>query len=480
MARTATWLVVLAALLGCQQGPDSPAGASQTTSSSSEGDPADATAAGSSTSSSGTSSATSDSTECGNGLLEADEQCDGLAVGDVPCPDNCMFVPGTPLWTTVLPSDHNGGGDDRIDALVALPNGDVAAAGRWGVNAEGTSVLVAALDPDGAPRWSLDYDVEPTPFGDHARDIAVLPDSHVVVSGVADDGLFASAFDMAGELSWENRFVPPDAPETYVPGSAAVTDSGVVVLVAGVGIDMDQPGWIVTYDQDGAELSANAFSANPRMPSTLYPWVCSAGGEELWFSGGMFTPGTGPKGAWLGRGDPSGTIADSLVVDVDPGSILDAFTKAAIAPDGAIIVASGTAPDTEALDDVWIGVYEPDLSLRWSTTYSGELGALDTPAAVAADRDGRFYVAVTVGDANDNQAQSREDVVTLSYDADGGLRWADTYSGDGYDGAYSWDRAGAITIDGRGLVIVAGRTMMPAAGGGGGGELRAFVRALAP
>ncbi len=70
--------------------------------------------------------------------------------------------------------------------------------------------------------------------------------------------------------------------------------------------------------------------------------------------------------------------------------------------------------------------------------------------------------------------------MTIAYDPDGVLRWADTYSGDGYDGAYSWDRAGAITIDGRGLVIVAGRTMMPAEGGAGGGELHVFARALAP
>lgn len=92
---------------------------------------------------------------------------------------------------------------------------------------------------------------------------------------------------------------------------------------------------------------------------------------------------------------------------------------------GRVVVAS--TDETESDPDVLVAQIDPDGATRWTLRYEGPAGLRDEVLAVAADPDGRVYVAV--------REETRElvsegfgtitefAIVVLAIDADGGKRW---------------------------------------------------------
>ena len=139
-------------LAGCQDGTDSQVegtssidgstvGSTGTTTTETSGDPTSSATEGSET-----ASTTGTAPECGNGIREFGEQCDGDAVAGIPCPNTCNFPPMTVLWE--IQFDVDAASRDSVLALAGTPDGRVVAGGE-----ADSEAWIAVISPTGELEW---------------------------------------------------------------------------------------------------------------------------------------------------------------------------------------------------------------------------------------------------------------------------------------------------------------------------------------
>jgi hypothetical protein len=178
--------------------------------------------------------------ECGNGRVEAHEECDGSA----DCSDECI-VAAAVIWTTV----HDGAGlSDCGRAIAVAPTGEIYVAGQQGTEDSGDELVVLALDVSGATLWSDTYQATLGPQSDIGTGIAVAPDGDVFVSG-----------NVYGDLAWLRRYTPEgEIVWTEQAGSleveigsanALVLDAGGLPVIVG---NAEGTAWLGAYDADGS------------------------------------------------------------------------------------------------------------------------------------------------------------------------------------------------------------------------------------
>ncbi len=175
--------------------------------------------------------------------------------------------------------------------------------------------------------------------------------------------------------------------------------------------------------------------------------------------------------------NPSSLILSCAKESPYSDSLLDIATALAVDADGNVFVTGyslieqrmvETGDDDTADDDTaspadddaepeyeydydWVTVkWEPEGLKAWANRHTGENGDVlgdDKAWDVAADSDGNSYVTGTA-----YNAQGDRDIVTVKYDADGGLCW--TASFDGPESGF--DRGNAVALDDEGNVYVTG------------------------
>lgn len=452
--------VLTAMVAACRGADDHVAPTSTSTNADSGGD-----ASGSGTSDAPTA-------ECGNGIREDGELCDGQPIAGHACPVDCTFEGGTLMWSTTIPS---AGADDFATAIVATPAGDSFVTGSHGL-AEGHEVFFARLDGDGAVHFTAHGGL-----GDTGLDLTLQGDV-LVVTGEAPPAVFVARRDPEDGAEIWSALRGLDGGGAPFAGSVATTPGGAIVAARYDDLPARLPGAITVFDAAGAALDDHAF-AGPLVGSDgksaltylsavpisedrviLAAVAANAGGARPWLAEASLDARTTWTASFADAGD----------------STLPYLTKPALGPDGAIAV--GLRYRDDGTGDLWLGVFEPTGELRWMDRFDGGYDADDEVRDVAVDAAGRVYAAANVSHADSDVPGERDDdLVVLAYEPDGARRWTQVFTGDGDgSGAYSWDHAGAVAIDGRGLVLVAGDTMTAPERGPSAGDYDVIVRAYAP
>lgn len=240
---------------------------------------------------------------CGDGIVAAEEQCDGSADGE-PCDDRCR-IPGTVQWTwehghwiedlgigphgllvcgsTLSLVDLDGLSAVELETppgegcerLAIGPSGAFAAL-AWEDAASPERAAVTAYEPEGAVRWTVPA-VAITEANFRRPALAVGPDDSVVVAGTFEPDLFETyarvvQFDSKGDPTW--TFTRGDANPSQAT-AVAVAPNGQVVVGGGgptpfvpgatlvLALDEGQPIYAATHD-----FSADQYDA---VSSVLLP-----------------------------------------------------------------------------------------------------------------------------------------------------------------------------------------------------------------
>lgn len=175
------------------------------------------------------SSSTGTATVCGDGIVDADEECEpGEELAGVPCAADCRLQ---------VREGWRAQETGRIYNAVAIDAaGNVFAAG-YEANETDDDLIVQAYGPDGSQTWL--YTRDSGPFDDDvATDVAMLPSGEVVVVGVVHAHEFAFSEEITvmrldpvtGDRNWGLGL--PKLSSSTVPQAArvAVNEAGAMVV----------------------------------------------------------------------------------------------------------------------------------------------------------------------------------------------------------------------------------------------------------
>ncbi len=397
---------------------------------------------------------------CGDGVVDEGEDCEP-GLGGPACASDCSFEPGALLWR----QRYNGSSDagDFGYGVAVAPDGGVLVVGDSFVEGEGSNLWLARYEADGAPSWSTTFNGEPgEAFQDAGRGVALGPGGEIYVTGFSYrqasgfDVLIAS-FDPQGELAWSARH---DGPASGLDmGEAIVVDEDELLVVGTVdtgpgGLD-DM--WIARLRADG-ELKW----------STRYDH--GVGGNDRGYGiariadSGFAVTGTVEVGedgqleggdAWLGRFDLDGALLWSTTHGGVHGQLAyDAGLAVSVDPgDGSLVVAGYESPAAES-SDIWIARYDPGGALLWTRTYNEQLSDSNMAYGLAHGEDGEILAAGFRLRMNEG-----EDVWVRKYTREGEVVWTRTHDDAGY-----YDIARGVAVDPRGRVLVAGFSFAEATG----------------
>lgn len=179
--------------------------------------------------------------------------------------------------------------------------------------------------------------------------------------------------------------------------AAAAPGSGIPVQAAGA-VALDDEGNVYLTGSVGNGIDQDYLTAKYDDQGRLLWWKTYDGGANDW----------------------------GYVLDLDPA--------------GGVVV-TGASQGAETNDIVTIA-YSGDGSQRWIDRWDG--GGRDSPAGIVVADDGRAYLAAEV----DTEGEDAN-IVTLAYDANGGLLWSRAY-----DRAGTTDYPRTIALDASGVVVV--------------------------
>ncbi len=167
-------------------------------------------------------------------------------------------------------------------------------------------------------------------------------------------------------------------------------------------------------------------------------------------AGYTYSYGSGYSDVWILKLDAE--TGDTLWSAVYGGTYSEGAEGVVVAPDGNYIVAGYTYSYGAGGSDLWLlKVDSSDGSLLWSRTF----GSTDDDGAYSLAIDDSGYVII----AGYTTSAPYRDGYLLKVDADtGGLIWSRVYGGTSTDEFY------AVSVDGNGDYILAGRTNSPSGG----------------
>lgn len=396
---------------------------------------------------------------CGNGLVEPPEQCDGAPVFGVPCPDTCRFEPATVLWEAVFDWQS---GSDKGRAIAIASDSSIVVAGDTGKSDGQSGPLLVWVSEDGLVLRSAVAEPDP----DQGLRPHAATSVHVDADGVVAAGrdwereVWLARYSHDGDLVWQTGYsaMDPDSPTTA--GNAFGLEDGRIALVTYLDLGGMASGRIAYFEEEMLE-SEEQFSGPEYMPGfdslSQLRGVALSAADVLVF-GSARTGVT--RYPWMQRRVLGGEAAWELMLDSQPGELLDRFTDAAIAADGTLVLVAHRTLDPAELRDAWVGAFSPDGVLLWSDAYTGEYQRDDFPSGVATDVYGNAFVHLTVSDDNHPQPEANYDFVLIKYDSAGERQWLERWSGTGDgNGLMSWDQSGGVAVDPDGFVVVTGSTL---------------------
>ena len=401
---------------------------------------------------------------CGNGIVEAGEQCDGAEIAGLPCPAACAFAPGEELWMTRVGEV----GIPEFDGGIAVDDdGVVFVGGFWFDENAVFSARVSRLEPDGTWTWSRSSSSDDPGQGHTYLAVAVdAAADRVIAVGEVGDVCAVALWTRAGEMEWAVTHDPGGEGAKYQAESVIVMpDDRILVACAQqdpVGVN---PLRLLEYDVTGELLSSTVIDDPTPSPSNIIAGTQlarSSDGERFAF--GCGTLAAAPFDAWLRvYRSPSEPLWDHIA-DGPAAADVDFYAQVAFAPDNSV-VAVGTFHDESS--DIWVHAFEADGAPKWTALYSDPVFE-DVGGGVAIGADGSVFAHgyTRVDTAGDVDHWLRK------YDPAGAVLWTQTW-GDP-DSSFSWDYGRELAIDPDGFVLTLGTAYTP------DGEQDVIVRKIAP
>jgi cysteine-rich repeat protein len=361
---------------------------------------------------------------CGDGILDANEDCDdGNGIDGDGCNRDCTAA-GRVIWS-VLDDDAIGEG---AHAIARLPDGTVIAAAGSGTD-DGRHVLRAhAFTPDGDPVWSQAYDTTPLVASTdaHAWGLATAEGNAIAVCGTlggdASHWVVHSLLAVDGTASW-SADGPGTCSEVRIAADGDVwmigdDDGGARLVVLDGGMQVGSfasswfpatavprdfalvsGGWISVGALDGlvADTGYVASSADG-VATTIDPgpsWSIAHAlvpVDDAFVIVGAVSEGLidgEPQGdAWIGRYD--GEHATATIAVAESG--LDSFHDVELAPDGDVIAVGWHGPD-EQKPRIVVARFDPALALRWTASITVGADGIDRAHAITIGAHGELFVA---------------------------------------------------------------------------------------
>ena len=251
------------------------------------------------------------------------------------------------------------GGENTTSVLRAADGGIIVV----GSDALGTSVIVAAIAPDGAPLWSTTLSAG----GGH-----------------------------------------------FIPNGATLTADGGVVVSATVGSDPDEETVLAKLDSAGSVVWQQEISAPGS--NRLYGLVEAANGEILGV--GQFQPNSSPFAGWIVRLTATGSVLWSRIVTMAHD---DLFLADVTAADGGDFVAVGTTATTAPRNgDILAIRFDANGNLVWNVTFGDRLN--DGGRSLARLSGGDFAL---VGTTTLADSPCVANPFVARFDGNGNVVWQD-------------------------------------------------------
>lgn len=401
--------------------------------------------------------------ECGNGIREANEDCDdGNEVEGDGCNPDCRES------GVEIASFHSLLDDEDVALDVhRLDSGDLIIAGYHDETGDDRQAYVARYTIDGTLIWqtfrggSADRD-------DYATGVIAGPDDSVRVAGwvipSAPMGttpraqMWLTELDVAnGDARWDftDGAAPPD--NDILNGLVSVP-GGNIVAVGRIGpnatANFAVRRYAVNVEGDGLDLVwSRSIDGGGGFTDFAQAIAYHPAGHLI--VGGATEPTDGDFDRRMMVFDLEGNDLRPPCVDGggdDPLSADDRIFDVDVTPDGAIVAVGRATKDLDDGNDAWIGYYPVgECEPAWVKTHlddEGGPGGDDAATAVAVDSLGRIvavgYIHIGNGD----------DAWIAKYEPDGTLLWeVDRLDGPGN----GTDRFEAVTFGDDREIIVAGR-----------------------
>jgi len=361
------------------------------------------TSSGAASSSDAASSSGSLPAECGNGVIEGDEECDdGNDTTCDACAPDCHLA-GQLRWSVTR---DGMGFTDFFDSVVVDPSGDVIAVGRAGSGpAEADQDrFVVRYDPNGEERWFV---LEPHDGRDDLNCVVLSPRGEIIAAGLQ------SPTTPRGEQLWVGRYDDGVVDELLLyeaPGSLATMGNACLFTSDGrlvVGGTIDDDGPVTGFERWDRFVLDDALGAAPQPFVIGGPGSLEGSNRDL-----VYALAARPDGAVLAAGNVTRNVAsaaDRWIASFDATNTwLGEFVEGGagegeeevlgLAIDGDVVYAVGSKVfNAGGLERTWVAALAYDgLALDWDVQLP-----IDPPAVVvdvALDAQGNLVVAANLKD----------------------------------------------------------------------------------
>lgn len=385
--------------------------------------------------------------ECGNGVVEGDEQCDDRNdVDGDGCYSNCT-LPYEVLWTET----HDESGDaDFASRAVFDAEGNLYVLGHVEVAGQGFDLWLRQYLPDGSAGWTYTYNgmANEDEFGRHlvwhnSGDLLLVGSTETDT----EDDILVMRLDISNQTPvWIDIYNGPGTGPEPIDvsdfGDGIFGASNGDVLVGGTqrvdGQEFDV--WLRRYDADGNELWTQTYNNDAFNGSDSSDSVLEDSNGDIYLVGATEVAQSVFE-AWIRKYDSTGT--EIWTQQLPTRSIREAQLDSM---DNLVLAGF----DSAAGLDIWVGKYDPDFNELGTTAHDGPSGLADIARGVAIDATGDVYIGgyvTVVGEI--------ENVWVGRYQSDLQMRWwSDSY---GNEESTLADEAASVAVSDDGTrVAVAG------------------------
>lgn len=401
---------------------------------------------------------------CGDGVAQANEECDDANEVDGDGCNNDCRVSGQELWTVGYASPGNV--RDRCYSVAVDSQGNAAVIGHVSVEGQGQNLWVRQYSADGEAGWTW------TLNGDSNGDeegwsIVAIDDDEWLVAGYVDtvdtlNDAWIGRINADGILVWDATF---DGGSSYLDQTRDVelADNGDIIAIgyATNNRDLETDLWFQRRSPDGQSIVWSQILPGLENNATdrAHGLTAVAGG---YVGVGKKQTAAPSSWFWVEKFDENGTLVWSDEGTVgDPNSV---WTAVDATPEGNVILA-GNIETPAGDDDMWLQARGPGGEILWDETIGSPGGDNDKANAVVVDARGGFIVGGEMG-----AGAGSTDAWIRRYSPDRQEVWTVNYSGPAGDRDTTW----GLALAGDGTVWACGYESSP------GTEWDLWVRRFTP